>query len=205
MRDGSSKRAGSAARNRRRGLWALGLVLAALVAAASAFLATRPRPAAEVADPLTGLDAEQALSTGKLLGRQGQASASLPYFRRAIGLVPDRWELRRDYAAALFDAVSEARPSLRVAQSVTRSSWERAAMLHEGLAQLDRAERLAPTAADRAQVIAFRGLAVANWGLNWNGLEEYGRAGQLAPGWTELHKHGAELARVMREPQSAAP
>jgi len=174
------------------------------VAATAAFLASRPRHAVEPTDPLLSLDVEQALSTAKVLGGQGRACASLPYFRRAVELVPGRWELRRDYAAALLDAVSEARPSLRVAQSVTRSSWERGAMTREALAQLDLAERLAPTPTAGAQVIALRGMGIANWGLSWNGLVEYGRAGELAPGWTELHGHGADLARIMREPQSAA-
>ena len=78
-------------------------------------------------------------------------------------------------------------------------------MIREALAQLELAERLAPTPAARAQVIALRGMGIANWGLSWNGLVEYGRAAELAPGWTELHEHAVDLARIMREPQSAAP
>lgn len=154
-----------------------------------------------VSEPPVPMDALRAYQTAvDLVKNHGRATESLPYFRRALDLRSDLWQVRCDYGAALMNAVGEALPGPGPTRSTTRSSWERAAMVHEALAELDRAERLAWAAADRAYVVAIRAQALALWGLSWNGLEEYARARQIDPSSTILRARHAQLWRIMRDP-----
>ena len=73
-------------------------------------------------------------------------------------------------------------------------------MIHEGLSELDRAERLASTSLDSAHVIAIRAQALAIWGLSWNGLAEYVRAQRLDSVSAELRRRQERLRRTMRAP-----
>jgi hypothetical protein len=73
-------------------------------------------------------------------------SESLPYFRRMIELLPpDDWSLRHDYANALQGASLESRTLHGLPLHAARSSYESIALMREALAELDRAQRLAPT------------------------------------------------------------
>ena len=201
-RDSSPKR-----RAARRGPRAGPAILASalLVAAAAAWLSSRPRGVPGMIDPMAGLDAKQAYLTGVDLVRRGHAGSSVPYFRRALALAPDVCGVHCDYAAALVGAVGEARGNLGLARSVTRSSWERAAMIRDAFAEFDRAESLASSPADRAHVIGLRAQTLAIWGPSWNGLAEYGRARQLDPSSGELRGRSAQLARIMRDPRWSTP
>src|SRR5258705_4879064 len=125
--------------------------LAAVLAWSSA-----PRSAFGAHDPAAAMDARQAYLAGVDLSRRSRHTESLPYFRRALGLRPDLWQVHCDYAAALINSVGEARPGVAAPRGVTRSSWERAAMIREGLSELDHAERQAARPLDRAYVIAIR-------------------------------------------------
>ena len=150
-------------------------------------------------DPAS-MDARTAYLTGVDLTRTRRNAESLPYFHRALGLRPDLWQVHSDYGAALINSVSEARSVLGTAIGVTRSSWERVAMIQEGLLELDRAERLAATPLDSALIIATRAQVLAIWGLSWNGLVEYGRARRLDAASAELRRRTELLRSIMREP-----
>jgi len=134
--------------------------------------------------------------------RLNQSSESLPYLRRALALRPDLWQVHCDYAAALINSVTEARPGLWTIRSVTRSSWERVAMIREGLSELDRAERLTRAPLDSAHVIAIRGQALAIWGMSWNGLAEYGRARRLDSASAELRRREERLRQIIGRPDA---
>jgi hypothetical protein len=147
------------------------------------------------------MDARQAYLTGVDLNNHLHSSTeSLPYFRRALRLRPDLWQVHCDYAAALINSVSEARPGIGAPRSVTRASWERVAMIREGLDELDRAERLAATPPDSAYVIALRAQTFAIWGLSWEGLMEYGRAQRLDPESSVLRRRREQLLQIMLAP-----
>ena len=180
-----------------------GAVLRALAtfAVAVAWAVAHPAHSICAPGPPEGMDALQAYLAGVDLARLGQSSESLPYLHRALALRPDLWQVHCDYGAALINSVSEARPGRGgTRRSVTRSSWERAAMIHEGLSELDRAERLASNSLDSAHVIAIRAHALAIWGLSWNGLAEYVRAQRLDSVSAELRGRKERLRRTMRIP-----
>jgi hypothetical protein len=69
---------------------------------------------------------------------------------------------------------------------VSRSSWERVALMKESLAEFDIAERLAPTDADRATVRSARGNRLLIWGLLWDAHVEFLAADSLDPGRPEV-------------------
>ena len=185
------------ASNRNRRMAALLLAVAGVTACGRA---SGPRPV-ESPDAIAGLDATQAYLTGvQLLNQRRQATASLPYFRRALTLRPDLWQIHHDYAAALLNAANEAQMKLGETRRVTRSSWEGVAMIHEALAEIDRAEALASLPSDRAHAIAMRAQALAVWGMSWNGLAEYWRAQKLDPASNELRGRRAQLLRIARDP-----
>jgi hypothetical protein len=174
-------------------------VAAAALVAALAW-SHAPRSASGAHDPPAAMDARRAYLTGVDLSRASRHTASLPYFRRALGLRPDLWQVHCDYAAALINSVGEARPGIAPPRSITRSSWERVTMIREGLSELDHAERLAAAPLDSAYVIAIRAQALAIWGLSRDGLFEYRRAQRLDPGSTELRKRRDQLERMVRDP-----
>src|SRR5262249_55406839 len=93
--------------------------LRALVGSAAAAAAPLPAPlphASSDSDALASLDAKQAYFTGVELNNRRHSSQSLPYFRRALALRPDLWQVHCDYAAALINAAVEARSSRGAAQ-----------------------------------------------------------------------------------------
>jgi hypothetical protein len=175
------------------------LVAAAALAAALA-RSSAPPSASGTHDPAAALDARRAYLAGVDLSHRSRHSESLPYFRRALGLRPDLWQVHCDYAAALINSVGQARPGAVTPRSTTRSSWERAAMMREGLLELDHAERLAATPLDSAYVIAIRAQTLAIWGLSWDGLLEYSREERLDPASAELRRRHEQLRQIMRAP-----
>jgi tetratricopeptide (TPR) repeat protein len=180
-------------------LWAL------VCLGAAASLLAPPRTSSDP-DSLASFDAERAYLTGVyVLNHERRAVESLPYFRLAVALRPDLWQVHCDYAAALMDAVGEARPGPGATRSATRSSWERAAMIHEALAELDRGEPLASAPADRAHLVAIRAQTLAIWGLSWNALAEYERALQIDSSSVALRQRHTLLWHHVRDPQWTTP
>jgi tetratricopeptide (TPR) repeat protein len=179
----------------------IGLLILALLLPACARKsadARGDRVAAEpAADTLAGMPPYDAYQRGLALGQMQRFAESLPYFRRALEVPPPAWQPYCDYAISLFHATHETRHGVPTLRPVTRSSYERVAMIQEALSQLDVAERMAQTAADRAFVIALRARYFKVWGLAWDALSEYHRAASL----DERHLLRAfELADVMRDP-----
>ena len=189
------------------GLLAVGVVFAiALVAALWWGVRSARRPGSAppassappaVADSIAALDPAQAYVRALALGQTHHFDQSLPYFRRALEIPPEAWEPYCDYAIALFQATLQARQHLGWTQSVTRSSFERVAMLHEAARSLDRAESLAKTPADRAYIIAHRARMLSAWGLSWNAVSEFFRGGALDPA---LVQQARAVADRMRDP-----
>jgi tetratricopeptide (TPR) repeat protein len=196
--DRSRMRPGTMARRRARGVAACAAPAWLALAAAAVWLGSHARGAA---DDLAGMDAVQAYRRATELTERHHAAESLPCFRRALELRPDVWQIRCDYAAALVNAAGEARPGPGRALGVNRSSWERAGLMHAALAELDRAERLAPAPADRAVVVGVRAQTLALWGMGWNGLAEYRRALELEPDSEILRARSNQLERMLHDPQ----
>jgi hypothetical protein len=198
--------ASRAARRARPG-WPVGRTLtAAALAVATLAVATwlRSRPAVAPAGPqaarpdsIAALEPWPAYQRALALGEVKRFAESLPYFRRALEVPPQAWEPHTAYATSLFQATHEGRAHLGWVQPVTRSSWERAAMMREAARQIEIAERLAKTPRDQAYVISARAQHLAVWGLSWDAMSQYIRATQGAP--AESVRVGA-LAGRMRDP-----
>lgn len=176
----------------------VGLALAGALVAA--LLAVRwqhhaPQPAAGA---LAGVDPRVALSTALTLGRDGRHLASLPYFRRALESTGDSWEPHVDYATALFNASFQIAVRAHVPCAVTRSSWERIALVREAMQQIDIAERLARQPQELALVQVRRAMLMRVWGLPWEALLSYRRAQASAPEWVDLGRQTDDFGAYLR-------
>ena len=184
-------------------------VLTALVAAAAAFIglpAVLPSDpvsaAAPAPDSLSRLDPFEAYAQGRALGEAQRFDESLPYFRRALEVPTDAWQPYCDYAISLFQTTHQVREHRGGKRPVTRSSYERVALMREALRELDRAEQRAGTPSDRGFVIASRARYLKVWGLPWDALSEYYRAGSLEPA---RMNEAFGLMELMQHPTRPAP
>jgi tetratricopeptide (TPR) repeat protein len=152
--------------------------------------------------PMTPPDQRNALTayqTGVALARAGVHLGSLPYFRRALELRPDLWQVHCDYAASVLNSAIEVGALRGKPLPLSRSSIERVAGVHDAFAHLSQAERLATNPADRAYVVGLRARHLAMWGLGWDAFEDYRSAVGIEPGDKRLFNEAAWHARLLRD------
>ena len=156
-------------------------------------------------DPAAELAPQVAYERALALGRAGRHGKALPYYRRAItGVAEDFWDLHFNYGTALYNTtlVIESRHGTPLLG--TRSSIERIERMRECLAELDRAESLAPTSDVVATIRSQRGRILQVWGLPWETFVAYRRAQEAAPGRGDLARMADAFMEVMEHPQGAS-
>jgi tetratricopeptide (TPR) repeat protein len=169
------------------------IVLVALAALVWRSMAPRPAPAA--------MDPESAWAeyrTGVALGQQGRHLEGIPHLRRALESQVDFWAFHADYGTALFNASFEIGSRAGAPCAVTRSSWERIAMIREAMSQFEIAERLAPEPRERAQVEIRRADLARTWGLPLDALVAYRRAEAILPGQPDLVRRTNEFLTLLK-------
>jgi tetratricopeptide (TPR) repeat protein len=155
------------------------------------------RAASSIPDSVARLGPWPAYQRALALSQAHRFAESLPYFRRALETPPTAWEPYRAYAISLFLTTHQVREHLGRPQPVTRSSWERVALMREAARQLDAAARLAGTPKDRAAVAVVQARHLGAWGLSWDALSDYNRAVRDDPAERES---ALLLAARMRSP-----
>jgi len=168
-------------------------------AAAPRPAATAPAPPATPAipDSIVALDLETASRRVFELVRAKRWFESLPYYRHIVAQPGANWLAHFDYGTVLHNASVETRPRSGLLSPLTRSSFERVAMMRDALEHYDRALALAPESADRAVILAGRAHDLNAWGFPWDAMTDYRRAAALDPRWRE---HAAYYERVLRNP-----
>ena len=156
-----------------------------------------PSPAPHF-DPLSSLDPKSSYLKGVELVRAGRSLAALPYFRRALVMRPDLWQVHCDYAAALLNSELVVAPHRGIPRPISRSSWDRVVGAREAFERFDSAERLAASAADRAYVEHVRATVLGAWGFAWDALRDHRRAVQADPSRPELARALSALLDEMR-------
>jgi hypothetical protein len=159
------------------------------------------RPPAAREEWLPDLPAPAAYDSAMLLARAGRHEASLPYYRRALHARSDApWALRYNYAVALYNVSFEIRERYGVPTPATRSSIERVALMRAAMAQLDTAEQVAPTLADRILIMRSRAERMRIWGMSWDAFMQYRRAQWTDPSQPALVQAAEGYMLIMREP-----
>lgn len=183
------------------------LVAAALLTSAItvAWLGLRPRghePGGQAhapVDPASAVPPQVAYEKGLELSRSGRFVESLPYFRRALsGAPPDPWLVHYIHAGVLYSAGLEERGARGISTMAVRSSVERVALMRQALAELDSAERLAPTPRDRATVIRERAMRLQIWGFPWDAFVQLRRVQWIDPRQTS-HAGAADAYMLVLE------
>jgi hypothetical protein len=193
-----------------RGLVALVLALAVVV---TGFLVLRTwgrrgpgayGGGAALPDSIARLGPDAAEQRGAWFVRAGRADLSLPYFRRALSFPGAPAMAHLEYSSSLNDAAIQSRSRLHFMGQATRSSVERIALMRESLGQLDVAERMAATPAERALVHATRAHHYVTWGMPLDALLEFHAAQTADPsrGWEPIV---AELAARLHHPERPDP
>ena len=177
---------------------ACAVVLAALLAW---WLVRRPAPRPTPGPPtdaLASLEAKHAYLEGVELVRANRSWQALPYFRHALALRPDLWQIHCDYAAALLNSEIDVARHRGILGPVSRSSWERAAGAREAFQRFASAETLAASPHDRAYVEHVRGTALGAWGLAWDAIRDHRLAASADPGRPELARSLSSLLAEMQ-------
>lgn len=211
----ATRRAGSARTARTalpvRGLVVLALALAVVV---TGFLVIRSwgrrgpgahgGPGVALPDSIALLGPDSAYQRGARLMSAGHADRSLAYFRHAMTFPGDPAMAHAGYSSGLHNAAIQSRSRFGLMGLATRSSVERIALMRESLEQLDIAERMAATPAERATVHAMRAHRYVTWGMPWDALAEFHGAQTDDPpgGW---EPRVAELVARLHHPERPAP
>jgi len=183
------------------GLAGLGLVLFALRPPGSRVPAALPPPP----HPADRLPIDRVAATALALHQAGRHQESVPYFRRLAHDLSYDWRVLHDYSAALHNAAQETRPRLGRLDPVSRSSYERVQMEYQALGALDLAERLAPTAHERARVIFQRAQRLHTWGFPVDAFGELERARALEPESPRWRGDLEQALMLMREGYGVSP
>lgn len=164
---------------------------------------SRPSESPDAApDSLTRLDPAAAYRRALDLGASRQFVASLPYFRRALSQPIGAWQPYADCATTLFQATHES--VVRGGREIpaVRSSDERVALLVDAARALDQADARAKTPREHATIAAMRARQLAVWGLTWEAVSEYARAGASDPSSLD---RAAGLVRMIQDPLANGP
>lgn len=153
-------------------------------------------------DPLGRMSMAEAHAEGKRRMNSGDSWGALPYLERAIAAagVAESWQLRTDHANALFSALFERDTLSGSFVYRVRSSDMRVAIMRQVLDEFARAERLAPTPADRSVIQRDRANAVLAWGFPWEAALDYERAIVGHPTDPQLRAAASQLMETIRHP-----
>jgi hypothetical protein len=148
-------------------------------------------------DPLGGMDAQAAYERGIALAQQGRHTESLVFLRHAVRTRPDLWQTQFDYGTALANSSVEIAPHRHLPGPVSRSSWERVAMMREAQEHLAGSEALAADARQHGLSIRRIGTLVGSWGLEWDAVRAFQLAMIADPASSDLkHEFANEVARL---------
>jgi hypothetical protein len=156
------------------------------------------------ASPADTLDARAAYLEGARLYTERRALEALPYFRRVGALLADP---PRDYHLQMVDVLERAslQPRRDAAQSATRGSAERVALVREALAHLDAAERRSRTPRELADVRVWRANLLRVWGFPWEALLALRSAAAADPAWRDVAAAGDLYAHRVHHPHVRVP
>jgi hypothetical protein len=174
---------------------ALAIVVAA--AAAAAWWALRPHPSVA---PTTIVSPSEAYRRALRLGLDGRFDESIPMFRlaeRAAGV--DLARLHVNFAASLYNACFQPRRGGGNIP-VSRSSFERVAMMREAIDHADRAARYDMTPARRVFLVRERGEWMQAWGFTWEAFVQYRQAVSADPSSRDQAMHARAFMTLMQHP-----
>jgi len=193
--------AGSAARRaaRSRRAWLVPAIAGVIVLGTWLAVAVPRRPgrAPAPADPAASLDPQSALVRGVELDRAGDATRSIPYFRRAAE-TGSGWLVHWDYAAALNNASIQVRTWHGITLPASRSSIERGELVRHALDEVAEAERQLPDIRVRARMRVKRGLTLELWGFPIEALTAYHDALAMDPDCESAKKAEAKVLAELR-------
>ena len=177
----------------------------AAIAAGSWWIWRRP-PAGAPERTLDPTRPESLYAQAIRLGKEGRNLESLRFFERAgPGLAGRHYEYHFDYAAALHNLCVQAEERRGIRMPVVRTSVERVALMRQALAEMERAERVAPTPPDKSRVLRTRALILRFWGLPWNAFEQLRLAQYADRSQAELAGDADAYMRLMQNPMPAPP
>jgi len=198
---------GPPARRSTAALWAA-LTLGALAATVAVYWLAGRRPTAPEpppAPPLLAGAIEDLYRRGRELLDEKRAAEALPLLRQAMQARPDLWQTHQSYAVALLNTSYDSRLHQGFPASVTRSSLERVAAAGEAIAELETAQRMAPTPRDLARARRLRAQLMGAWGFPWDAFVLYRQAQADDPSWTEPAALGDQIMVLMRDIRRTPP
>jgi hypothetical protein len=144
----------------------------------------------------------EAYAEGRRLMDSGNGWGALPYLEHAIAVAgaAETWQLRTDHANALFNVLFERDTLAGSYVPRVRSSDRRVALMKQVLDDFARAERLAPTSAERAMIQRDRANAMLAWGFAWEAALDYEKAIVGHPADPQLRAAAVRLMETMRHP-----
>lgn len=164
-------------------------------------IGTRP---ASIASPVDTMQITVAYAEATRLVEQERYLASLPFYRRVGGLLP---QPVRDYELLIAHALRQAAMESRSDSSAdgSRSSVERVAYLTESLGHMDRALGLSRTPREIADVHVRRAKLMHIWGFPWEALLALRVASAADPSWTEITEIADLYAYHLHHPEVDIP
>jgi tetratricopeptide (TPR) repeat protein len=173
------------------------------VAAIAAILVFWRRPPS---DPLARVSENAASDSVETMFAANRFADALPYFRRLDRIAPQNSYLfHARFAATLQNAAVEARRQDGLDVSRFASSAERIGLLEEAMAELDRAESLAPSDQQRGDVAASRAWMLGLWGFWRESYLEFRRADRIRPLIDEEQVEARWVDAMLRDPTQAVP
>lgn len=202
-----ARRAPAAAPRRRLGRRGAGWIAILVgVGVALGFFGRRaaPPPPPTAPPPIVGT-IEEIYKRGRELLDAKRAAEALPLLLRAVRARPELWQTHQSYAVALLNTSYDSRLHQGFPAPVTRSSLERVAAATEAIAELERAQTLAPAAREQARARRLRAQLMGAWGFPWDSFILYRQAQGQDPTWQEPGVLGDQMMMLMRDLPRARP
>jgi hypothetical protein len=127
------------------------------------------------------LPAAAAAESARVMFEAHRFYEAVPYARRVSRLAPLDFDFHARFAATLNNAAIQGRVRDGIPIPCTRSSVERMGLLHDAIAELDRAEQAATDEEARCSAAASRAEMLAVWGFARESYAEYRRANEIHP------------------------
>jgi tetratricopeptide (TPR) repeat protein len=179
----------------------LALLIAGAAVAAIVMFWRRPAP-----DPLGNLSEAAASDSANAMFESNRFTDALPYFRRLERLGPQNSYLfHARFAATLQNAAVEARNRDGIDLARSGSSADRIGLVRDALAEMDRAELLAPGAEQRGDVASSRAWLLGLWGFWRESDLEFRRANQIRPLIPEERVEAMWVEAMLLDPTRTAP
>ena len=179
----------------------LALLITAAAVAAIVMFWRRPAP-----DPLGNLSEAAASDSANAMFESNRFFDALPYFRRIERLGPQNSYLfHARFAATLQNAAVEVRNRDGIDMARSGSSADRIGLLRAALAEMDRAESLAPSAQERGDVATSRAWLLGLWGFWRESYLEFRRANQIRPLIPEERVEATWVETMLLDPRQTTP